>query len=108
MAFSSCSNDTRISVTDNDSLYKLDAEFDDSRTTMVQEYFNDFFRPTKVIALNSGNTSQEVMLPDQTKFKIEVSKGEIHLQFNKKENNPKAYAQVKAWSKGLGRVVTEE
>ncbi len=108
LALSACSSETKISVIDNDSLYKLDAKFDGSRTAMVKEYVNDFYKPTQVLPLNSEGASHEVTLPDQTKFKIEASKGELHLQFDKKENSPAAYAQVRALSKGLGKVVTEE
>ncbi|MDR6197963.1 hypothetical protein [Siphonobacter sp. SORGH_AS_0500] len=105
-ALSSCSNETKISVIENDTSYKLDAKFDNSRTFAVREYVNDYYKPVQVIPLNSSDVTYAVTLPDHTKFRIEASKGELHLQFDKKENTPAAYARLKSFSTGLGSVIT--
>ncbi len=105
-ALTACSKETKISVTDNTDVYKLDAKFDDSRTAGVREYINDFYKPTQVIPLASGEVNHEVTLPDQTKFWVESSEGELHLKFDKKANSAEAYTRIQAFSKGLGSVAT--
>lgn len=104
----SCKNhyDTKISVTENDDLYKFTAYYDDQKTEDIQEYLRKSLAPSNIFD-SDDEVDKTVILDDRTKFKLEFASGELLIRLDKNENNSASYERIKQMAAGVKRIIGE-
>jgi hypothetical protein len=116
ISFSSCYNryhyngdDVSVTVNESDDEYKMSASFDEDKTRMVQNYISDrtgnngIFRSGGNIQMDATTT-----LDDNIKLHIKFHPGRLKIDFDKTENSPEAYEEVKDICEGIKDLLTKD
>ena len=88
-------HDMSISISDDEDLYEMEADYRRNQSHAVQVYLNNHLLTTSNISIKNGYVDDEVTLDDKTTFYINTNPGELNIRINKNENSEESCERVR-------------
>ena len=88
-------HDMSISISDDEDLYEMEADYRRNKSHAVQVYLNNHLLTTSNISIKNGYVDDEVTLDDKTTFYINTNPGELNIRINKNENSEESCERVR-------------
>ncbi|MEO6313790.1 MAG: hypothetical protein ABIU63_02940 [Chitinophagaceae bacterium] len=115
--FSACSRQHRyrihddnldLTVLESNSIYKLNADYNEDKTGAVQRYINQSIEPGKLFSSAEDFFDGSAELKDHTRFHLTSSPGKLEIKLNKRENSYAAYTRIKSMCEGIAGILKEQ
>ena len=111
--FTSCSrshrryhdNNIDVSISESRVMYKLQAYYNEDKTSEVQRYINKQIEPNGLFSSGEDHFDVNTQLGDRTKFYIKSSPGRLIIKINKRENSYQSVARIKNMCEGLAGII---
>jgi hypothetical protein len=110
--FEENSDNTSISISENDNTYQLKASYNANNTPRVLQCINrsiepnDLSKPEKeYFDITTRRIDVTTTLPDKTEFYIKESPGKLKIVFDKRKNSSSSYWRIKAMCEGIKNVL---
>ncbi len=107
----SCSqsgNHSNYKVSESERYYTIKAKYDESQSGKVDRFMTNYFEKDNNISFINTVIDADMKLDDGTKFYIKKQPGYIFIKFNKEENQPAAFRQIKLLGQRLKFVITNQ
>lgn len=93
------SGDVKVTVSETGKEYRFKAYFEKEKTASVQSYIESQARVTDLF--NNYQTDKEVILSDETKFKLKSKMGYVEMILDKRDNDDISLKSMKELSNGV-------
>ncbi|MEP6728956.1 MAG: hypothetical protein ABJC98_24230 [Bacteroidota bacterium] len=97
-----------LSVTESNSIYRLNADYNDNKTGAIQSYINGSIEPNGFFSSTEDYFDVSTELKDHTKFHIKSSPGKLEIKFYKRENSYASYKRIKKMCEGVAGILKEQ
>lgn len=101
------SNRTSQSITIKNSVkvYSLEADYPERKTNQLFRFIENTLNNHQLFGQVTEKEFTEIVLPDETKFKLAYQPGYIKIQFNKDENSEASYRKMKSLYSGITKIL---
>ncbi len=94
-------NQTNLTVSEDEQDYKLLAEYPEENTGKVETYLNETIGDKNNFSFSNTTIDALLTLDDGTKMYVKNKPGKLQIKLNKTENSAASYKEVKALEEGL-------
>ncbi|MGC4036178.1 MAG: hypothetical protein QM764_09465 [Chitinophagaceae bacterium] len=97
-----------VSVSESDNIYKIKAEFDESKDRKVEKYLNEQLRNSTTMSFINTRIDGNLGLDDKTWFYMNKKPGYLEIKLDKNKNSVSSYHTIKELGEGLKDVLTHD
>lgn len=94
-------HNTSFSVSENGSIYQINASFNPSKTRRLQHYLDQRLGESSNVSFENTEMDATITLNDETRFYFKSHPGYLKIKFNKRENSEEAYYRMKGMCEGI-------
>ncbi len=101
-------NDTQITISESDDVFKMSAFFDRNNTTKVRRYMDQHLRHHANMSFEHAEVDANLTLDDNTNFYIKSQPGALRIRIDKHSNSERSYNEVKEMCQGIKAMIEKE
>jgi hypothetical protein len=96
---------TTVEISENERMYKLEANFNKNKVEDVYQYINASLKPNSLFTSEDDRVDISMTLGDGTTFQLKAHRGELSLTFDKRSNSREAYKRIRGLCEGVKEIV---
>lgn len=96
---------TKVTISENETTYELDAAFDERYVMDVYRYINSVISPGSLFTSKEDRLDVTTTLKDGTTFRIKAYMGTLYVKFDKEKNSRESFDRIRMLCEGVKKLV---